>query len=112
MFMASEADGELGRECYFGPDKYGPYNGVVDGELERVACIGVLRIAGGAIGITRAGRRIAKKMSGEVSANVPLMLANLKELLNDLPMREVHEYIYAACPEMVSESAEYRRIRP
>ena len=112
MFMASKADGELGREGCFEPDNYGPYSEVVDGELEYLASIGVLRIAGGAIGITRAGRRIAKRMSKEVGADTPLMLANLKELLNDLPTREVLAYIYAAYPETTSESVEYQRIRP
>lgn len=112
MFMASKADDELDREGCFEPDNYGPYSEVVDGELEYLASIGVLRIASGGIGITRAGRRIAKRMSKEVGANTPLMLANLKELLNDLPTREVLAYIYAAYPETTSESVEYQRIRP
>ena len=117
MFMASKADGELGREGCFEPDNYGPYSEVVNEELEYLARIGVLRIAGGGgggggIGITRAGRRIAERASKEVGADTPLMLANLKELLNDLPTREVLGYVYAAYPETASESAEYRRIRP
>lgn len=119
MFMASKADGELGREGCFEPDNYGPYSEVVNEELEYLASIGVLRIAGGiaaaaggGIGITRAGRRIAERASKEVGADTPLMLANLKELLNDLPTREVLGYVYAAYPETASESAEYRRIRP
>ena len=116
MFMASKADGELGREGCFEPDNYGPYSEVVNEELEYLASIGVLRIAGGigggGIGITRAGRRIAERASKEVGADTPLMLANLKELLNDLPTREVLGYVYAAYPETASESSEYRRIRP
>ena len=112
MFLASKADDELGREGCFEPDNYGPYSEVVDGELEHLASIGVLRIGGGSIATTRAGRHIAKKMSKEVDANTPLMLANLKELLNDLPTREVLAYIYAAYPETTSESAEYQRIKP
>ena len=112
MFMASKADGELGREGCFEPDNYGPYSKVVNEELEYLAGIGVLRIGGGGIGITRAGRRIAERASKEVGADTPLMLANLKELLNDLPTREVLGYVYAAYPETASESAEYRRIRP
>lgn len=39
------------------------------------------------------------------------MLTNLKNILNDLPAREVLGYIYAAYPETTSESAEYRKIR-
>ena len=114
MFMASKADGELGREGCFEPDNYGPYSEVVNEELEYLASIGVLRIAGGGggIGITRVGRRIAERASKEVGAETPLMLANLKELLNDLPTREVLGYVYAAYPETASESVEYRRIRP
>ena len=113
MFMASKADGELGREGCFEPDNYGPYSEVVNEELEYLASIGVLRIAGsGEIGITRAGRRIAERVSKEVGADTPLMLANLKELLNDLSTRDVLGYIYAAYPETASESAEYWRIRP
>ena len=112
MFLASKADDELDREGCFEPDNYGPYSEVVDGELEHLASIGVLRIGGGSIATTRAGRHIAKRMSKEVGANTPLMLANLKELLNDLPTREVLAYIYAAYPETTSESAEYQRIKP
>lgn len=115
MFMASKADGELGREGCFEPGNYGPYSEVVNEELEYLASIGVLRIAAaaaGGIGITRAGRRIAERASKEVGADTPLMVANLKELLNDLPTREVLGYVYAAYPETASESAEYRRIRP
>ena len=115
MFMASKADGELGREGCFEPDNYGPYSEVVNEELEYLASIGVLRIAGGGgggIGITRVGRRIAERASKEVGAETSLMLANLKELLNDLPTREVLGYVYAAYPETASESVEYQRIRP
>ena len=111
MFLASKADDELGREGRFEPGNYGPYSEVVDEYLEYLASVGVLRVANGEIGITRAGRRIAEKASGEVGANTPLMLRNLKELLNDLPTREVLGYIYAAYPETAPESAEYRRIK-
>ena len=112
MFLASKADDELGREGCFEPDNYGPYSEVVNEELEYLASVGVLRAAGNEIEITRAGRRIAEKLSEEAGANTPLMLRNLKDLLNDLPTREVLGYIYAAYPETTSESVEYRRIKP
>lgn len=112
MFLASKSDAELGAEARFEPDSYGPYSEVVDGKLEYLASVGVLRASGGGIEITRAGRRIAEKMSGEVGADTPLMLLNVKELLNDLPAREVLGYVCAAYPEMASESAEYERIKP
>lgn len=112
MFLASKADDELDREGCFEPDNYGPYSEVVNEELEYLASVGVLRVAGSEIGITRAGRRIAEKLSKEAGANTPLMLSNLKDLLNDLPTREVLGYIYAAYPETTSESVEYKKIKP
>ena len=112
MFLASKADDELDREGCFEPDNYGPYSEVVNEELEYLASVGVLRVAGSEIGITRAGRRIAEKLSKEAGANTPLMLRNLKDLLNDLPTREVLGYIYAAYPETTSESVEYKKIKP
>ena len=112
MFLASKADDELDREGCFEPDNYGPYSEVVNEELEYLASVGVLRVAGNEIGITRAGRQIAEKLSKEAGANTPLMLCNLKDLLNDLPTREVLGYIYAAYPETTSESVEYKKIKP
>ena len=112
MFLASKADDELGREGCFEPDNYGPYSEVVNEELEHPASVGVLHAAGNEIEITRAGRRIAEKLSVEAGASTPLMLRNLKDLLNDLPTREVLGYIYAAYPETTSESVEYQRIKP
>ena len=112
MFLATKADDELDREGCFEPDSYGPYSEVVNEELEYLASVGVLRVAGSEIGITRAGRRIAEKLSKEAGANTPLMLRNLKDLLNDLPTREVLGYIYAAYPETTSESVEYQKIKP
>ena len=112
MFLASKADDELDREGCFEPDNYGPYSEVVNEELEYLASVGVLRVAGSEIGITRAGRRIAEKLSKEAGANTHLMLRNLKDLLNDLPTREVLGYIYAAYPETTSESVEYKKIKP
>ena len=112
MFMASKAGGELGEECGFGPGYGGPYSEVVGGELEDLARIGVLRMSGGGIAITRAGRRIAKGVSRDSSANTLLMLRNLKSFFNDLPAREAVGYICAAHPEMAAGSAEYEKIKP
>ena len=112
MFMASKSDGELDREGCFGPDNYGPYSEVVNEELEYLSSIGVLRAVDGGIGITRAGRRIAKEVSNACSSDTLLMVRNVKRFLNDLTTRELLGYIYAAYPETTSESVEYERIKP
>lgn len=112
MFMASKSDDELGTEGCFGPDNYGPYSEVVDEELEYLSSIGVLRPAGGGIGTTRAGRRIAREVSKACSSDTLLMVRNVKRFLNDMTTRELLGYIYAAYPETAGESAEYERIKP
>lgn len=112
MFMASKASDELDRESCFGPDNYGPYSEVVNEEMEYLANIGVLFTANRRIGITRAGRRIAKEMSKACSADTCLMMRNVKRFLNDMTTRELLGYIYAAYPETTAESTEYERIKP
>ena len=112
MFMASKSDDRLDWECSFGLDNYGPYSDVVNGELEYLVNIGVLRVINDGISITGAGRRIAGKMSKACSADACLMIRNVKRFLNDMTPRELLGYIYAAYPETASESAEYERIKP
>ena len=112
MFMASKSDDRLGWECSFGLNGYGPYSEVVNGELEYLVNIGVLRVVDGGIGITGAGRRIAGKMSNACSEDARLTIRNVKRFLNDMTSRELLGYIYAAYPETACESAEYERIKP
>ena len=112
MFMASKADGKLGEECGFGQGIRGPYSEVVSGEMGHLADVGVLCASGSRIGITRAGRRIAREMSKSSGEDTPLMLYNLKLLFNDLPAKEALAYICAAHPEMAAGSAEYEKIKP
>ena len=112
MFMASKADAELGGECGFRPGDAGPYNEIVGGELEHLAAVGVLRMSGGGIAVTRAGRRIAKEMSRTSGANTLLTLRTLKSFFNDLPAREAIGYACTAHPEMAAGSAEYEKLRP
>lgn len=112
MFLASEADGDLDRECRFEPDSRGPHSEVINEEVEYLAGIGVLHKIGGGVGITRKGRRIAKETSRSCNADTCLMTLNLKEFLNDMTARELVGYICAAYPETARESAEYERIKP
>lgn len=112
MFLASEADGDLDRECRFEPHTRGPHSEVVDEELEYLASIGALRKIDGEVGITRKGQRIAKDASRACSADTRLMILNVKEFLNDMTARELLGYVCAAYPETAGESPEYERIKP
>ena len=112
MFLASEADGDLDRECRFEPHSHGPHSEVVDEELEHLAGIGALRKIDGGVGITRKGQRIARDASRSCSADTRLMILNLKEFLNDMTARELVGYVCSAHPEMACKSAEYERIKP
>lgn len=112
MFLASEADGDLDRECRFEPDSRGPHSEVINEELEHLAGIGVLRKIGGGVGITRKGRRIARETSRSCNADTCLMILNLKEFLNDMTAKELVGYVCTAHPEMACKSAEYERIKP
>ena len=112
IFLLSDEIDAVKEDCSYEPDNYGPYSEVVDYELRDLEEVGVIHSSHGKIEMTRMGREIAEELVKKEDRSVLSILSKQKAFLNDLTTNEVLAYIYAAYPEMTSESIKIGELKP
>ncbi|MEE9115529.1 MAG: hypothetical protein V3U09_01370 [Thermoplasmata archaeon] len=112
VFLLSRAVSDLAEELDYEPALMGPLSETLDWNLDQLEAIGLLQRRDSTFSITKTGRKCVRLISNDVSASTLELIAELKELLNDLSKDELLALVYSMHPEMTIESEELEGLRP
>ena len=112
MFLVAKNVEELADELGFEPALKGPMSEALEWSVDQLESVGLLTRDEAAYRLTAQGEDCAELLAKETDSKTLLMIADMKELLNDLTKDELLAVVYFLYPEMSVESEELAGIVP
>ena len=94
--------------CEYEPHYWGPYSGVLAGELDELVSLGLVERGGSRLVLKAFGAEMAAGIG--VGPEKKLLIEDVKFLLNDLTKDELLAFVYFAFPRYAEEGVEKSKI--
>lgn len=104
LFLMAKNIPRLEEEADYDSDMFGPYSETAEDELQELEMDEIVCKSGNMVFLSKIGNGVGNELQSRTSKDELEMIAEFKELLNDLNDKELLTLVYFSFPDMIDES--------